>query len=315
MNIQQIEYIIAVGELKSFGQAAEKCFITQSTLSTMIAKFEGEIGIKIFDRKTKPVTVTKEGKTIIQQLKVIAKELDNLQEITNTLKGEISGTLKIGVIPTVAPYLLPLFLNKFIRKLPNVHFIISEMTTEKIVEKVEKRELDIGIVSIPLNNSNLKETLLYHEPFLLFDKVEGMIEHHFMVDDIDFDRLWLLEEGHCMRTQIESICNLRSKRTINRNLDYKSGTIDTLLKFVNRNNGVTLLPYLATLDFPESERSYLKEFSSPVPVRSIGLVVHRHFVKKGILKLLKKEIQTQIEPLITIEAEQKNIEGYTTCRV
>ncbi len=307
MNIQQIEYIIAVGELKSFGQAAEKCFITQSTLSTMIAKFEGEIGIKIFDRKTKPVTVTKEGKTIIQQLKVIAKELDNLQEITNTLKGEISGTLKIGVIPTVAPYLLPLFLNKFIRKLPNVHFIISEMTTEKIVEKVEKRELDIGIVSIPLNNSNLKETLLYHEPFLLFDKVEGMIEHHFMVDDIDFDRLWLLEEGHCMRTQIESICNLRSKRTINRNLDYKSGTIDTLLKFVNRNNGVTLLPYLATLDFPESERSYLKEFSSPVPVRSIGLVVHRHFVKKGILKLLKKEIQTQIEPLITIEAEQKII--------
>jgi len=298
MNIQQIEYVIAVHELKNFGQAAEKCFITQSTLSTMIARFEEEIGITIFDRKTKPVTTTREGLQIIRQLKIIAKEIDNLHGVVSTLKGETTGDLKIGVIPTVAPYLLPLFLNEFAQRFPQMHFAISEITTEQIVESLEKRELDIGIVSIPLQAAQLVEIPLYDEPFLLFDKTDDTPRDDFKITEIDYNRLWLLEEGHCMRTQVESICGLQKKRTAERNLDYRSGTIDSLLKFVNRNRGTTLLPYLATRDFSEDDRQHLKMFSPPVPTRSIGLLVHQHFVKKEMLDSLQKAIQRKVLPLI-----------------
>jgi len=298
MNIQQIEYVIAVHELKNFGQAAERCFITQSTLSTMVARFEDEIGITIFDRKTKPVTTTQEGQQVVRQLKIIAKEIDSLHGLVSTLKGKVTGELKIGVIPTVAPYLLPLFLNEFARNYPKVHFAISEITTEQIVDSLDKRELDIGIVSIPLQIDNLVEIPLYDEPFLLFDKTDDTPRSDFQIDEIDFDRLWLLEEGHCMRTQVESICGLQKKRTADRNLDYRSGSIDSLLKFVNRNRGTTLLPYLATRDFPDDDRQHLKQFRTPVPSRTIGLLVHEHFVKKEILDALQTAIQDKIRPLI-----------------
>lgn len=298
MNIQQFEYIIALSDLKNFKQAADKCFITQSTLSTMVARFEDEIGIVLFDRTTKPVAVTKEGEQLISQLRIILKEINNLKEVVHDLKGEIGGELKIGVIPTVGPYLLPLFLNEFIGKFPNVHFEISEITTEKIITQIKERDLDVGIVSIPLNHPDLIEIPLYYEPFYLFDKTDKTHKGNLTVGEIDFDRLWLLEEGHCMRTQVEKICGLHEKRTVNRNLDYKSGTIDTLLKFVNKNNGTTLLPLLATLDFSEKEQAYLSKFALPVPARSIGLVVHKHFVKKSILELLQLEIQDKVIPLI-----------------
>lgn len=298
MNIQQIEYVIALSELKNFGQAADRCFITQSTLSTMIARFEDEIGILVFDRKTKPVTITKEGEPIIHQLKIIAKEIENLQEVIHALKGEISGVLKIGIIPTVGPYLIPLFLQDFVEKFPNIHFEISEITTDKIVSYIEKRELDIGIVSIPLNYPDLLEMPLYHEPFMLFDSAHRKQDAPLTILDIDFNRLWLLEEGHCMRTQVEKICGLHEQQVLNRNLDYKSGTIDTLLKFVSRNKGITLLPLLATLDFTEDKKGMLSVFADPVPARNIGLLIHKHFVKKNLLESLQREIQNRVLPLV-----------------
>ncbi|HMQ46741.1 MAG TPA: LysR substrate-binding domain-containing protein [Saprospiraceae bacterium] len=299
MNIQQIEYVIALSELKNFGQAADKCFITQSTLSTMIARFEDEMGIVVFDRKTKPVTITKEGEPIIHQLKIIAKEIENLKEVVSALKGEISGVLKIGVIPTVGPYLIPLFLQDFIEKFPSIHFEISEITTDKIVAYIEKRELDIGIVSIPLNYPDLLEIPLYYEPFMLFDSANKNEYHPLTIRDIDFSRLWLLEEGHCMRTQVEKICGMHEQQVLNRNLDYKSGTIDTLLKFVSRNKGITLLPLLATLDFSEEKSGMLSHFAEPVPARNIGLLIHKHFVKKNILESLQQEIQNSVVPLVS----------------
>lgn len=307
MNIQQIEYVIAVSESKNFGRAADKCCITQSTLSTMVGRFEGEIGIKIFDRKTKPVTITQEGGRILQQLKIISKEIANLKEIVADLKGETSGELKIGIIPTVAPYLLPRFLSKFIKRFPDIHFVISEITTEKIIETLGNRELDIGIVSIPLKKPELIEIPVYQEPFLLYDRGDEKPNGHLHASSIDCDRLWLLEDGHCLRAQTESICGLHEKRVVNRNFDYKSGTIDTLLRFVNKNKGVTLLPYLATLDLDRKDHKYLKSFAEPIPVRSIGLLVHKHFVKKGILNLLKQEIQDQVMPMMRESGREQDV--------
>lgn len=307
MNFQQIEYVLAVSETKSFVQAAEKCFITQSTLSTMIGRLEEELGITIFDRKSKPVTITLEGEQVIRQLRIISKETENLREVVNALKGKVAGQLKIGVIPTVAPYLLPLFLNDFMKSLPHVHFEISEITTERILEDIGKRELDIGIVSIPLDHPEIVEIPLYNEPFLLFDMENSVSDEKLDVSHIDCNRLWLLEEGHCLRAQAENICGLHENRTVNRNLNYKSGTIDSLLKFVHQNNGVTLIPLLAALDLLEKDRKYLRKFAPPVPVRTIGVVVHNHFVKKAILEMLQLEIQEKVLPLLNTELEEQAI--------
>jgi LysR family hydrogen peroxide-inducible transcriptional activator len=307
MNIQQIEYIIAVSKYFNFQQAADSCNITQSTLSTMIGKFEDEIGIKIFDRKTKPVTITKEGSEILIQLKKIIQEVGNLKEITQNLKGELSGDLNIAVIPTIAPYLLPLFINDFIKKYPAIKFSISELTTSKIFENIKNREIDIAIVSLPLEDNNLIEIPLYDEHFLVYNHKPSP-KKSVSLEELDMDKIWLLEEGHCMRNQIVSICNSkRLKNGVHNNLEYKSGTINTLLKFVNLNKGLTLLPYLSTLDFNELEQEKITKIEGPKLVRSIGLVVHPHFIKKQILDSLKNEILLKLPKNLKKNRDEKII--------
>ncbi|UOB19442.1 hydrogen peroxide-inducible genes activator [Abyssalbus ytuae] len=305
MNIQQIEYILAVKELKNFGKAADKCFITQSTLSTMIGKFEEEIGIKVFDRKTKPVSITKEGEAIIHQLKVISKELTVLDELVQSLKGELSGELKIGIIPTVAPFILPEFLNDFARKFPKITFTISEKTTNNITDALLKRELDIGIMATPAGVPDLYELPLYNEPFVLYDCSKREMKEYVNVDSIDFNKFWLLEEGHCLHTQVKKICDYdTSRNNENINFNFKAGSVDSLIRFVKINKGLTMLPYLASLDLTPAEYKKITHFQSPVPVRTIGLVVHKHFVKKQILSLLQLEIQDKILPLLNANQEE-----------
>lgn len=305
MNIQQIKYAIAVAEVQSFGKAAERCFITQSTLSTMISRLEGELGVQLFDRKKKPIVTTKEGTAVLQQLRIINKELVTLEEVVGDLKGESSGQLSIGIIPTVAPFLLPLFLKEFVEKYSKIKFTISEMMTEQIIQGLEKRSLDIGILSTPLHHDRLIEQSLYQEPFLLFDKTKRPSEKSMAVSEIDGDRLWLLNEGHCLRTQVKTICNLHSQRNQNWNLEYKSGTIDTLMRFVRKNQAITLLPYLATLDLPQEDMDYLHLLEAPQPAREISLVVHQHFVKKGVLESMKTTIQEVVKPLLTEQKLEK----------
>lgn len=299
MNIQQFQYILAVAELKHFEQAAEKCFITQSTLSTMIGKFEDEIGIKIFDRKTKPMSVTQEGEQIIQQLRVILKEINALDNIVQEQKGEMTGELRVGIIPTVAPYILPLFLSKFAASFPKVKVIVQEMTTPDIQKALKNRTLDVGIAAIPLTDDSLQEHALYTESFLLFDCYSKKQLKNISVKNINYNHLWLLQEGHCLRTQVEQICkvsNANSEQSLN--FEFKAGSIDSLIRFTKANNGITLLPYMATIDLAEEDGKRLLSFTSPVPVRSIGLVVHKHFVKKRLLDELQKIIKEYVEPLL-----------------
>ncbi|MGH1335541.1 MAG: LysR family transcriptional regulator [Aureispira sp.] len=307
MNIQQIKYAIAVAEVQSFGKAAEKCFITQSTLSTMISRLEGELGLQLFNRKKKPIAMTKEGVAVLQQLRIINKELETLEEVVGDLKGETSGLLNIGVIPTVAPYLLPLFLKNFAEIHPNIKFVVSELTTGQIIKGLENRSLDIGILSTPLQHSTLLEKPLYNEPFLLFDKARVRSKKNIKVSEIDHNRLWLLNEGHCLRTQVETICNLHTERDDNLNLEYKSGTIDTLMRFVRKNQAITLLPYLATLELSEEDSRYLHPIAAPQPAREISLVVHEHFVKKRILNSMQESIQEVIAPLLAKQPLKKKL--------
>ncbi len=307
MNIQQFQYILAVAEYKHFEIAAEKCCITQSTLSTMISKFEDEIGFKIFDRKKKPVQLTNEGKIILEQLTIIVNNIDQLKELTNEVKGEVTGSLTLSVIPTIAPFLLPLFLQDFATKFPNLNIKVREETTSEIVRKLKSRELDIGILSVPLNDKEIEEIKLYDEPFLFFD-AENTMSEHITVKNIKMKNICLMEEGHCMRTQVLQLCDFDDNQLGSKlNFEYKAGSIDSLLRFVKANKATTLLPHLATIDFSVNEKMHLGNFISPVPYRTVGLVVHRHFVKKKLLAVLKQDIIEKITPILNkmhLEGEQ-----------
>ncbi len=294
MNIQQFHYILAVAEHRHFEIAAEKCFVSQSTLSTMILKFEEETGITLFDRKQRPMEVTQEGKKIIERLKIITNEISQLNELVREIKGEVKGTLKIACIPTVAPFLLPLFLVDFANDHPDLKIEVKELTTDEIIRELKLRDLDIGIVSTPVEAAELNEYPLYDEPFVLYD-TSNNTSKEIAVSKIDMDNFWLMEEGHCMRSQVLEICS-KSNQSINSslNISFKANSIDSLIRFVKANNGSTLLPILATTHFSENELHYVRQLCPPLPYRTIGLLVHQNYPKKKILKLLQQQILSKL---------------------
>lgn len=307
MNIQQMQYVLAVAEHRHFEQAAGKCFITQSTLSTMISRFEEEIGIRIFDRKKKPVQITGEGQVIIEQLRLIINTIHQLGELLKEIKGEVKGNLSIAAIPTIAPYLLPLFLQDFANKFPGLHIQVKEQTTGEIVRQVKSRELDMGIVSIPLKDDDLTELKLYDEPFVLYDagmKHPGKVS----IKKMDAGNLWLMEEGHCLRTQVQKLCKLSNSRVRPKvNFDFKAGSIDSLMRFVKAGKSATLLPYLSINNLQKDELKFIRQFTAPVPMRTVGLIVHKHFVKKNILDLLQKEILKKVVPALPKQSVRAEI--------
>ncbi len=299
MNIQQFQYVLAVVDSNNFELAAEKCFVTQSTLSTMINKFEDEIGIRIFNRKTKPVTLTKEGGNIVERLRIIVNEIELLNNVVQELKGEMVGDLKIGIIPTIAPYLLPLFVYEFARRFPRVNIQIKEMTTQQIQDNLLKRNLDMGILAIPLVHKDLQELDLYNEPFLIYDCTGNEGRSELSPVDLNYSKICLLEEGHCVRTQVYDICEQsRIHEDSDMNIKFESGSMESLIRITESREGITILPYLAYNGLSENARQNIIRFKNPVPVRTIGLVTHQYFVKKDLKNALVELIQSSVEHLI-----------------
>lgn len=300
MNLQQLEYIIAVDSRRHFAKAAEDCFVTQPTLSMMIRKLEDELGITIFDRSKQPVVPTEAGGEIIKQAKKILGETNELKELASSLKGELKGELRIGIIPTVAPYLLPVFLKQFLKKYGKIKVKISEATTESITEKLENNNLDVGIMATPLYNPALLEQPIYKEEFVVYaSKGENVLNKKYLLnEDINLSHLWLLEEGHCMRSQIVNLCELKKKEVKNNNLEYEAGSIESLIRMVEQNEGITVLPELAAINLTSGQKHNIRQFRPPVPVREISLVTYRHFVKTRILEVLKAEIISSVRDLL-----------------
>jgi len=299
MNIQQFQYVLAVVNSRNFEIAAERCYVTQSTLSTMIGRLEDEIGIKIFNRKTKPVSVTPEGEQLIERLRIVTHEIEQLNVLVQELKGEMVGELRIGIIPTVAPYILSRFLPRFVNQFPKVKTIVREMPTEQIQNGIKNRSLDIGILAVPIDDNELIEDRLYTEPFLIYDCRNISCPSRLSARDLDYSKLWLLQEGHCLRTQVYKICersSLSSKSNLN--FEFESGSMDSLLRFTKANQGLTIIPYLASLDIADKDKVKLVEFKKPTPVRSIGLLTHKYFVKKSLLKELKTSIRESVEKFL-----------------
>ncbi len=301
MNIQQFQYVLAVVDSKNFELAAERCHVTQSTLSTMIGRFEDELGVKLFNRKTKPVSITPEGERIIERLRIITNEIGLMEDVVQELKGEMKGELKIGIIPTIAPYLLPLFLPIFAKKFPQIKIIAQEIPTAQIIDSLKNRSLDIGILALPVLETDLVEEELYVEPFLIYDCRSKRPSNKISVEDLDYSKLWLLQEGHCLRTQVYQICE-QSSRSVKEdwNIEFESGSMDSLLRFTKANKGMTIIPYLASLDFGEEGQQHVVSFKSPVPSRSVGLLTHKFFVKKRLAIELQQVIKESIKELLPI---------------
>jgi len=305
MNLSQLEYIIAVEKHRHFAKAAQACFVTQPTLSMMIQKLEEELGTKIFDRSKKPVVPTEAGVKIIEQSRKTLVESRKIEEVVASYKNVLEGRLNLGIIPTLAPYLLPLFIKSFLKNYPLIRLKIAEYTTENIIDKLEKGEIDVGILVTPLNHKQIEETPLFYETFMIYSSHE-YDKKYLLPEDLNLNDLWLLEEGHCFRSQILNLCELRKKEGLQ--FEYAAGSIETLRQLVESQQGATILPELSTRHLSAEHRKKLIPFQPPTPAREVSIVSHRDFVKRRFVKILEKEILAALPTEILERKEYERID-------
>ena len=298
MTITQLKYVLAVAEYQNFTVASEHCFVTQPTLSMQIQKLEEELDTQIFNRNKKPIQLTEIGSKIVEQAKIIVDESNRITDIVDQQKGYIGGDFKLGIIPTIMPTLLPLFLKVFIKKYPKINLKIEELTTEEIIKKLSEGHLDVAIAATPLENEAIKERVLYYEPFIGFVPKEHRLfnQLNLKVDDLDVSDILLLEDGHCFKESILNLCSTFGNKK--NHFQLHSGSFETLTQLSKEGLGMTLLPYLHTLELKESDKIHLREFTAPVPAREVSLLYHKSQLKQHMIEALKTTIDSVIRGVI-----------------
>ena len=302
MTITQLKYVLSVAEYQNFTVAAEHSFVTQPTLSMQIQKLEDELGVKIFNRSKKPIELTEVGKKIVEQAKVIVDESNRILDIVHQQKGYIGGEFKLGIIPTVMPTLLPMFLQNFTKKYPKVKLIIEELTTEEIVRKLTDGHIDAGLAATPLENEAIKERPLYYEPFVgLIPQNHRLSKNKTITaEELEMEDILLLEDGHCFKDSIINLCSTR-KVDNKKGFQLESGSFDTLIKLSKEGLGMTLLPYLHTMDLGEKENKRLKMFEEPVPAREVSLIYTKSELKMQIIEALRTTIAGVVKGAIAFQ--------------
>lgn len=300
MTITQLKYVLSVAEYQNFTIAAEYSFVTQPTLSMQIQKLEDELSVKIFNRSKKPIELTVIGQKIVNQAKVIVNESNRILDIVHQQKGFVGGEFKLGIIPTIMPTLLPMFLQNFTKKYPKVKLIIEELTTEEIIRKLSDGHIDVALAATPLENEAIIERPLYYEPFV------GLIpENHRLYnqkkitsEELEMEDILLLEDGHCFK---DSVINLCRTHKIDNKMGFQlaSGSFDTLIKLSKEGLGMTLLPYLHTLDLNDIDKNHLREFTDPPPAREVSLIYHNSQLKMQLIEALKITIDGVIRGAIS----------------
>jgi LysR family hydrogen peroxide-inducible transcriptional activator len=263
-----------------------------------VQKLEDELGVRLFDRSRQPVSPTVIGEEVIRQARVILRQCRQLKSLVEEQKDGLGGELRLGVIPTVAPYLLPLFLPRFLQHVPGLKVSITELTTDELLRQVKADALDAGLVVTPLNDPDLTEHPLFYEELVVYTSPQNALfaKKYAVPDDIDPTQLWLLEEGHCLRSQIENLCQLRRKAAVEGQFAYQSGSLETLRRLVESNQGLTILPELATQDFTDEQMERVRYFQEPAPVREVSLVTRKHFARQRVVTALKEQIRAVIPP-------------------
>ena len=293
MTITQLKYTLAVAEYGNFTTASEKCFVTQPTLSMQVQKLEEELGVTIFNRSTKPLQVTDVGEKVLFQARKIVEESSRMNDVISEEKGIIGGTLKVGIIPTVSPTILPLFLNVFIKKHKNVELKIEEYNTDTLSKKLEDNTIDCAIAATPLNNSKIIERPIYYEPFVAY-----VPDHHFLsgnksleLDDLSNSDLLILQDGHCFRNQVLNLCSIDD---INKQYELKSGSFETLINLSNNGPWMTIIPYLHSNNLSSNNIQNIIPFEDPAPAREISMIYSKSQLKLPVINALMDTISSVI---------------------
>jgi len=301
MTLQQLQYIVAVADTGQFSKAARTCHVTQPTLTMMVRKLEEELGVTIFQRKARPASPTREGAELIDQARVVLREAGQLKELVKELRSGTTGTLRIGIIPTLAPYLLPLFLTAYADAHPEARLTIDERRTSRILEGLRKGELDMGILAGPIDDEEFESITLFREPFLAFLPTGHPLLKRKRLHRKDLRKapLWVLSEGHCLRDQVLHLCEKPSSAGHD-NILYSTGSIETLKRMVSGGSGLTLVPELSV----HAEDRNVRRFESPEPAREVVLLVRRPFVRRKALGSLATAIRRAVpKRLLSAESE------------
>jgi LysR family hydrogen peroxide-inducible transcriptional activator len=290
MTLTQLEYIIALDTHRHFASAADHCYVTQPTLSMQIHKLEEELGVKIFDRTKQPVIPTEIGAGIISQARIVLREAQMVKQLINDKQDGLSGELRIGIIPTLAPYLLPPLFKTMSEHYPKLNLVIKENITEELIYELKNNRLDCGVVVTPLNDPSIKEDVLFYEELFIYVSPKNALsdKKYVLAKEIDPHQLWLLEEGHCFRSQVLNLCEIRKSSDFR--FKYETGNIETLKRMVDKSDGITILPELAVMEFTKSQHKLVKRLKKPVPAREVSMVTHRDHIRTRLIKTLKEEI-------------------------
>ena len=293
ITLTQLEYIVAIDEYRHFATAAEKCFVTQPTLSMQIKKLEEELGVIIFDRSRQPIVPTDIGKKLIEQARITLSASRRMHEIVNEDLSQVTGELKIGIIPTLAPYLLPMFIGQYTRKYPNVSVKVEELVSEDIIRRLKHDTLDVGIFVTPYGDEKILENPLFYEEMFLYLHPE----HPFMqfqevdVKSLNPSEIWMLGDGHCFRNQVINLCGKTDESACALPFLFESDSIETLMRIVDTEGGCTLIPELALHYMPDSKLKQVRPFKDSKPLREVSVIFSRHFTKQSLIQLLCEEIR------------------------
>ena len=294
MTLQQLEYILAVNQFRHFAKAAEYCRVTQPTLSAMIQKLEEELDTRIFDRSQQPVCPTPVGIHIIEQAQNILVQANRIKNIIEEEKHSLTGTFKLGILPTVAPYLLPRFFPQLMKKYPDLDIRVVEMKTNDIKKALQTGEIDAGIVASLAGMEELQQTPLFYEQFFAYVSREDALFNNEVIrtSDLNGEQLWLLDEGHCFRDQLVRFCQMKSARASQ--LAYHLGSMETFMRMVESGKGVTFIPELAVLQLGDAQKELVRSFAIPCPTRQIVMLTNKNFIRHTLLEVLVKEIKLSV---------------------
>jgi LysR family hydrogen peroxide-inducible transcriptional activator len=301
MTITQLKYCLAVAEHRNFTTAAEHAFVTQPTLSMQIQKLEQELGVKIFDRNQKPIGISAVGEKIIAQAKLIVAESERMLDVVEQEKGLVGGTFKLGIIPTIMPTLLPMFLQTLLKAYPALKLEIEEMPTQQIIEHLEKGTLDAGIAATPLSIESIKEKPLYYEPFVVYAPEHSKLSKgkSIVPKMLEDKRILLLQDGHCFRDSALNICKLHN--VSQSAFQINSGSFETLIQLSQEGLGVTLLPYLHAKQLGAEHQKNIRSFEKPEPAREVSVVYHKRELKLHIIKAIHEKIRAIIRGAIVYD--------------
>jgi LysR family hydrogen peroxide-inducible transcriptional activator len=294
MTLQQLEYIMAVYQTGSFTKAAKQCLVTQPTLSAMIQKLEEELQVKIFDRDKQPVVPTAIGKVVLQQARSLLSQASHIQDHIEEERHSLSGIFRIGVLPTIAPYLLPRFFPLLTKKYPQLDIRVMELKTNAIKQALADGEIDAGIVASLYGMDDFDMHTLYYEQFFGYvARCEKQFEHErIRTADIKDQQLWLLDEGHCFRDQLVQFCQLSAAKQSQRT--YRLGSIETFMRMVEGGKGITFIPELAIDQLSDIQKELVRPFAIPCPTRQIVLLTSKDFIRASVRDLLIDEIQKAV---------------------